>query len=54
MPVRWTCPNGDCPPTDVAPVPVSTFEDEGSRIALCGGACGQTYPLTAFKRLRNR
>lgn len=53
MAIQWTCPKAECPPTDFEPVPVSTFEDEGARVALCQGACGQTYPLALFKRLKS-
>jgi hypothetical protein len=50
MELLWACPNPECPPTEFEPVDV-TAPDDDVATAVCGGKCGQTYPLSAFKRV---
>jgi hypothetical protein len=48
--MRWKCPNPMCPPTDVAPVDVTSPYNEVPT-SQCGGECGLAYPTSAFKRV---
>src|SRR5271166_510624 len=48
--MRWKCPNPKCPPTDVAPVDVTSQYNEVPT-SQCGGECGAAYPTSAFKRV---
>ncbi len=48
--MRWKCPNPKCPPTDVAPVDVTSQYNEVPT-SQCGGECGLAYPTSAFKRV---
>lgn len=47
----WKCPDPSCSPTDFQPVDVTTMGPGGDRVYLCGGSCGKSYPLNAFKRV---
>jgi hypothetical protein len=49
--MKWKCPKADCPPTDFAPVEVTSSGDE-VRQAVCGSQCGQKYPKSTFKLVR--
>jgi hypothetical protein len=48
--MRWKCPNPECPPTDVAPVDVTSQYNEVPT-SQCGGECGAAYPTSAFERV---
>ena len=50
MPLLWSCPNNDCPPTEFKPVEITSMGDEVPT-AVCGGECGGTYPRNAFTRV---
>jgi len=51
MELLWSCPDPECPPTDIEPADATTFGDDVAK-AVCGGKCGKTYPRSSFQRVR--
>ena len=49
--MRWKCPMPDCPPTDIAPVDCTSYDDPVLQ-SICGGQCGQVYPAAGFKHVQ--
>jgi hypothetical protein len=44
----WKCPDPQCPPTEKAPVPVTSLADDEPAV-ICRSECAKEYPKGAIR-----